>query len=89
MALIAPFDVLSGRFKSQGEAKPGESVFGMSSKMAHGLTAVVEVQAIQQSKDGAVEHLQDEDGGFSGELQTVFAQGGIATPVAGDRRESP
>ena len=41
--------------------------------MAHGLTAVGDVEAVKQGKDDAVEHGQDEGGGFRGELQTIFA----------------
>ena len=50
--------------------------------MAHGLTAVGDMQAVKQGEDGAVERGQDEHGRFAGELQAVLAQVGISPPVA-------
>ncbi len=54
----------------------------MSIELSHGLAAVGQVQAVKQVEDSAVEHGHDEHGRFAGELQAVFAQGSIATPVA-------
>jgi hypothetical protein len=40
----------------------------MSVESSHGLATIGDVQAVKQGQDGAVEHCDDECGGFAGEL---------------------
>ena len=48
---------------------------------AHGLAAVGDFEMVEERQDEAVEHCDNERGGFAGELQAVFAERGIASPV--------
>ena len=48
---------------------------------AHGFAGVGDQEMVKECQASAVERCHDQHRRFAGELQTVFAQGGIAAPV--------